>query len=285
MKTQTFKTKVTFLDSERKKIIIDIELKGGRFSMSADCGTSWGQCYDRISPDGDAQKDLLSIWRKWHLNDMQSGTPEQMSAIKGIDGYDKQVQHLKKINLYEVPHPTKPGETYKYGTSWLTKRLPTNLIKTIKKLIQTIEEEEEQKKGNPIEFNTDEELISIIEKQTNFEGEDAELCAAFVKMFDLSINDLQDIEIDGTHTTTIQGITYLAGNDEAMNECWDEDLDNYLDDCILPELPQHAQSYFDRERWKEDAKNTDGRANSLNRYDGSEEEAEINGTYYYAYRQ
>ena len=100
-------------------------------------------------------------------------------------------------------------------------------------------------------------------------------------MFDLSEDDLCDIEINDTRVT-VQGNDYLAGNDDEMNEAWDEDLENYIDECL--EIPAHMERYFDREAWKEDARQ-DGRGHSLNRYDGGEEKEEINGIYYFAYRQ
>lgn len=63
---------------------------------------------------------------------------------------------------------------------------------------------------------------------------------------------------------------YLVVTDGEADTLWDEDLENYLDECILPEVPELSQRYFDREAWKKDAR-SDGRAHSLDRYDGDEE--------------
>jgi len=76
---------------------------------------------------------------------------------------------------------------------------------------------------------------------------------------------------------------FMVLTDEEADELWEEDLENYLDDCILPDLPDTAQRYFDRESWKRDAR-FDGRGHSLNRYDGSEEWEEVNGVTLYIYR-
>lgn len=76
---------------------------------------------------------------------------------------------------------------------------------------------------------------------------------------------------------------YLVVTDDEANDLWEEDLNNYIDDCIVPELPEQYQSYFDYEAWKRDAR-MDGRAHSLARWDGKEHEVEINGTTYYIYR-
>lgn len=77
--------------------------------------------------------------------------------------------------------------------------------------------------------------------------------------------------------------TYLVLTDDEAEEAWDESLEHYLDELILPELPEQAQRYFDRTAWKSDAK-YDGRGHSLATYDGHEHEQTIAGTTYYIYR-
>ena len=82
---------------------------------------------------------------------------------------------------------------------------------------------------------------------------------------------------------------YLVVTDEEADELWNEDLENYIDECILHELPKSYRQYFDREAWKSDAR-YDGRGHSLNRYDGNEYEETVYNEYgerkdYYIYRQ
>ena len=38
---------------------------------------------------------------------------------------------------------------------------------------------------------------------------------------------------------------YLVLTDDEADEMWDEQLDSYLDECVLPELPEMARNYFD----------------------------------------
>lgn len=76
---------------------------------------------------------------------------------------------------------------------------------------------------------------------------------------------------------------YWVLTDEEADEAWDQDLENYLDEYVLGELPEVAQRYFDREAWKEDARH-DGRAHSLGRYDGNEHEVKLDGEWFYIYR-
>jgi hypothetical protein len=61
--------------------------------------------------------------------------------------------------------------------------------------------------------------------------------------------------------------------DEA-DERWDEELDNYIDECIMPEIPDCYQNYFDEKAWKHDAR-MDGRGHAISRYDGDENEYKI----------
>ena len=77
---------------------------------------------------------------------------------------------------------------------------------------------------------------------------------------------------------------YEVLTDSEADDRWDDELNNYIDECILPELPDHLQNYFDEEEWKRDAR-FDGRGHAISRYDGREEEIKINGTWYFIYRQ
>lgn len=70
---------------------------------------------------------------------------------------------------------------------------------------------------------------------------------------------------------------YLVVTDEEADELWDEDLENYIDECIISELPELYKNYFNVEAWKNDVLICDGRAHSLNKYDGEE----VNITVYY----
>lgn len=77
---------------------------------------------------------------------------------------------------------------------------------------------------------------------------------------------------------------YLVVTDDEADDLWDEDLENYIDECILHELPECYRNYFDREGWKSDAR-FDGRGHCLNHYDGNEESETVDGVEYYIYRQ
>ncbi len=76
---------------------------------------------------------------------------------------------------------------------------------------------------------------------------------------------------------------WLVVTDDEADDLWDEDLENFIDECVLHELPERYQCYFDREKFKNDCK-IDGRAHSLGRYDGSEWEEGVDGITFYIYR-
>ena len=98
----------------------------------------------------------------------------------------------------------------------------------------------------------------------------------------LDVN-VEEIEEEYENTYNAEGGEYLVLTDDEAGILWDEYLDSYIDECIIPELPEHLQNYFDEESWKLDAR-MDGRAHSLATYDDDENCEEINSTGYYIYR-
>ena len=80
-----------------------------------------------------------------------------------------------------------------------------------------------------------------------------------------------------------EGGEYLVLTEDEAEIEWDERLQSYLDECVLPELPETARRYFDEDAWKEDAR-IDGRSHAISSYDGSEYEIEINGEDYIIFR-
>ena len=68
---------------------------------------------------------------------------------------------------------------------------------------------------------------------------------------------------------------YIVLTDYEADEAWEESIDSYIDECILPELPERYQMYFDRNQFHYDAQ-MDGRGHSLSSYDGIEHELEGN---------
>ena len=87
----------------------------------------------------------------------------------------------------------------------------------------------------------------------------------------------------GNYTYEYGREEYFVVTDDEADELWEEYLDNYIEEVILPEINKHYRNYFDNESWKKDAR-MDGRGHSLSSYDGYEYSEEINGETYYIYR-
>jgi hypothetical protein len=147
MKTRIELGKIDYNNSGRKNCLATFEVelketeKGLVFSMCANvwnirktyiyCG---GQCCDTIGecfPNNKKVQRLVEIWKKYHLNDLNAGTINQENALKNISGHDytEQCKYLESVNLLY-------DNGYKYGTSWLFRQIPEDVIQEIKELIK-----------------------------------------------------------------------------------------------------------------------------------------------------
>lgn len=146
--------KVDYNSSGRRncKAAITWSLENGRFSMCAEiwnpretdiyCG---GQCVDQVAAyfprDAKAQR-MLAIWRAWHLNDMIAGSPAQTAHLEtlgewayGREGFDSHYDwaHNKLVEASLQPDPNylHNGKPYSYGSAWLKRELPADVIAEI----------------------------------------------------------------------------------------------------------------------------------------------------------
>jgi len=77
---------------------------------------------------------------------------------------------------------------------------------------------------------------------------------------------------------------YLILTDDEADEAARESLENYIDECVMSEIPEIHQKYFDTERFIEDAISIDGRGHTLSSYDGVEHEVSFNDDSFFIYR-
>ena len=146
--------KVDYNNSGRRncKAAITWEIKDGRFSMCAeiwnpretDCYTC-GQCVDTVAayfPGNAKVQRMVAIWRAWHLNDMEAGSPAQAAHLKtlgewkhGRDGftshYDWALAELGKAGLQPDASYIHNGKPYAYGSAWLKRDLPADVLAEI----------------------------------------------------------------------------------------------------------------------------------------------------------
>jgi len=105
-------------------------------SKKTDC-YSCGQNLDDISEYIKTKecKRIREIWKEYHLNDMNAGTKKQTDAVNEWISrgnkyeYSAVCEYLKSINLYE-------DGFYSYGTKWLFRTIPANIIEEIKELFK-----------------------------------------------------------------------------------------------------------------------------------------------------
>jgi len=102
------------------------------------------QCQNNIKEDLEKFKspklltEILNVWDRWHLNDLQAGTKTQTEYLNDLikDGwtwsYDKACNELTKAELYE-------DRGYKYGTKWLVEQLHKEEIDKIIELFEKYE--------------------------------------------------------------------------------------------------------------------------------------------------
>lgn len=97
-----------------------------------------GQCLDWIDEhykhihNDPLFKKLYHLWLLYHLNDLNPGTEKQTKALKEARydkcDYDTQCEYLKNIGLYD-------DDGYIYGSQWLYRAIPIDVINEIKSLM------------------------------------------------------------------------------------------------------------------------------------------------------
>lgn len=106
-----------------------------------------GQCLDEIFAfkEMDPWRPLHKIWRDWHCNDMTPGSPKQEEAVRkwrerlrragksgsGCD-YDEACEMLKRKGLLIDRSFKYRGKPYRYGTAWLTRDIPEDILAVVR---------------------------------------------------------------------------------------------------------------------------------------------------------
>ena len=146
--------------------------------------------------------------------------------------------------------------------------------------------------------NYDERVIALaqyldIDMEPDFNAEDyptdeyseEEIEQAMEEAIEEVANELDNITNDYDNTYSYYSEEYEVLTDSEADDRMEEELDNYIEECIYPEIKdEHLRNYFDEESWKSDAR-LDGRGHIISRYDGDEGEEKVGDTWYYIYRQ
>ena len=94
-------------------------------------------------------REIYNFWKKYHLNGMNAGTPEQEAAVAEWEAAGNRYDYvaacnmLKARGLYEVPLTANlvgtrkaDGLLYKYGHGWVIAEIPENDLAKIKSLLE-----------------------------------------------------------------------------------------------------------------------------------------------------
>ena len=93
-----------------------------------------------------------------------------------------------------------------------------------------------------------------------------------------------EIEYKNNGEFFVNGREYFVLDEYDANKKFNQYMDDYIDDCVLSEIPESYRNYFDDKAFKKDVLDSDGRGPTLATYDGEELEKMVNGTFYYIYR-
>jgi hypothetical protein len=101
---------------------------------------SGGQCLDHeefrmLAKEHPAVDKILSLWKKWHLNDLTAGSPNQTKKVEewraehnkdNHSDYEDVCEYLKSIDLLADKDFIYNGKPYVYGSAWLLTKIDTN---------------------------------------------------------------------------------------------------------------------------------------------------------------
>lgn len=178
------------------------------------------------------------------------------------------------------------NDLHNYWDNLHLKKIPDvdNFILTLKHTCDNIEEEEANRFENGIDDWDDiyDEDGCLLDCLGNLDDEKIIALGIHLDITPTEANEDIEQSDDDDCVYSYSGIEYLVCTDEEADEKWDEDLDDYINHCS--EIPDHLKNYFDREAWKIDAEQ-DGRGHFLSRYDGVENNEEVNDITYYIYKQ
>lgn len=311
--------KLQFKDWNWNRVMLEIKLKEWNFSISWECNWHSWQCYDEIKPVWESQIKLIDIWKKYHLNDMNAGTPEQMKVIWNIEptSHESLEIHMTTIDInwneitagkfrefveayneyiklkvrWDDMHINKSiyntawvvelnWKPYVYGSKRLKENLTDSFEQDLLNIIQDVETEQEQESKllKNVTLSKDEQE----EIQDHFDWEYKKWMAIW-EFFNLTLEELLEVETEDDMHYVIQGMNYIVATDSEADYLRNESMDSYIEDCVLPEIPERFREYFDSESLKEDSED-DWRWNQLATYDWYENEYTFDGETFYLYK-
>lgn len=142
-------------------LFCSIKLENGNLSISGVVGpmrngNARGSCGQIIMDDwkflnyapgwsAKLVEQFRAVWEEWHLNDMVAGSPDQMAWISAnpLDykypksWYSVYSDALRNAGLNPDPNYLHKGKPYKFGSAWLRKEIPADVIAFLESLPET----------------------------------------------------------------------------------------------------------------------------------------------------
>jgi hypothetical protein len=148
--------------SKYADVFIHIQYKDNHLSITGVVGpnhhgNAWGSAgqivmdFRKSYPDviycdgwtSDLFDKLLAIWDRYHLNDMQAGSPNQMAWLREhessfprypISHYTWAREQLAAVGLQPDPDYIYHDKPYSYGCAWLLEEVPADVIAWLEEL-------------------------------------------------------------------------------------------------------------------------------------------------------
>jgi hypothetical protein len=130
--------------SDEGRLSITGGIWNGRSTDYASCGQNLETILE-LFPNDPKVRRIVEIWRRWHLNDMQAGTPRQMEWLRTNGfGYSHDdncnlLAHAGLLYDHEYDPEGNPvdephEEGYKFGSRWLKSDLPDEIRAEVEEL-------------------------------------------------------------------------------------------------------------------------------------------------------
>ena len=259
--------------------------ENGYFSLTGDIDGGSGAIGDKLAKI-DPRFTLLN---DMHLSDCETGAPmhsweNAFYFIKGNDdaALDRHIRHKSEEfkNAYLAIHDAKNLERDVSGYNARVTKPTIERLENLKVEIAALWDLDAEAAYTLAE-SIPADLTDIDETVTLDDYNEPDKAQALAQHLDCHFSEVTE---DDDIRFSAEGMDFLIVTDDEAEILWDESLDSYLDDCVLPDIPDNMQNYFDTEAWKRDAK-MDGRGHSLSSYNGCEYNQEVDGETYYIFRQ
>ena len=104
---------------------------------------------------------------------------------------------------------------------------------------------------------------------------------ALAKFLGCDVDDIETTETEHRYSTA-EGEEYDVLTDTQADNIYSDRFDDFVDECIICDIPDHLRIYFDRELYKKDTLISETRGHLLS-IDNGENEQNHNGETFYIY--